>query len=375
MRVLFASGGTGGHIYPGLTLAGELLARGGHEVLFVGTERGLEGELVPRAGYELEFIHSGPLAGNVVNKAKSLLSIGRGVAEAKRIILKFRPQVVVGTGGYACGPVVMAARILGVPVLLQEQNAIPGKANRLLSRGAQIVALGYSQAAPFFPKSVQGKIRVTGNPIRSQLLSQGAEGSYGLLAGKTTVLLMGASQGARRLNQAAKSLYELAGQGQIQLLHQSGPKLFSEAQAQLEEVATEYGGKVEQEGEGLAWRGVHLYPYLYDMASAYRQTDLVISRAGAISLAEIAALGLPAILVPYPHAAANHQFYNARALQEAGAAIMLEDRSLTGELLAGEVTGLLADSTRLQQMASSSGKLGKKEATAQIVDLILETRK
>lgn len=375
MRILFASGGTGGHIYPGLTLAGEL-SRGGHQVLFVGTKRGLEGELVTRAGYQLEFISSAPLVGNPIKKARSLFSTIWGIGEAKKIIAKFKPQVVVGTGGYACGPVVMAAHLAKVPVLLQEQNAIPGKANRFLSRWAEVVALGYSQASAFFPQKEQGKLIYTGNPIRSQILSGGKTGAYGLIDGKTTVLLMGASQGARRLNQAAASLYELAGpSGSIQLLHQSGPKLYHEAKEQLEAVAKKYGGEVKGEGEGLNWEGVHLYPYLFDMPSAYGQANLVISRAGAISLAEITAMGLPAILVPYPYAAADHQTYNAKALVQAGAGILLADRDLTGEVLHREVTKLLQDKTTLSQMGKASLNLGRRQATEQIVDLILSLDK
>lgn len=375
MRVLFASGGTGGHIYPGLTLAGELVRQGEHQVLFVGTKRGLEEELVGREGYRIEFITSAPLSGSMIKRAKSLISIFRGVREARRVIAKFQPQVVVGTGGYACGPVVLAAHLAKVPILLQEQNAIPGKANRVLSRWAEVVALGYSQAAPFFPKSAQGKLTYTGNPIRSQVLTGGQRGAYGLEPGKTTVLLMGASQGARRLNQAAVSLYGLAGQGSIQLLHQTGPKLFPEAKAKLEEAARKFGGKIKKEGQGIAWQGVHLYPYLYDMASAYGQADLVISRAGAISLSEITALGLPAILVPYPYAAANHQAYNARALAEAGGAILLEDQLLTGEFLLEKVTEILSSPDQLSKMATASLSQGRKEATGQIVDLILSLNK
>ncbi len=376
MRVMFASGGTGGHIYPGLTLAQELQRRGEHEVLFVGTKRGLEGELVKRAGYPILFIQSAPLSGGVMTKAKNLWTMQRGIREARALIARFEPQIVVGTGGYACGPVVLAARLAKVPVLLQEQNALPGKANKLLSNWAQAVALGYSQAAPYFPRKVQGKLHFTGNPIREQLLSPPAESAYGLVPGKNTVLLLGASQGARRLNQAAAGLYELAGPGKrLQLLHQSGPKLFAEARGQLEQVAAELGGKVTQEGEGVSWAGVHLYPYLYDMSAAYGQADLVITRAGAGSLSEIMALGLPAVLVPYPHAAADHQTYNAKVLAEAGAGILMADSELSAQSLVSEVTELLASPAKLASMAENSRNLGRPKATGRIVDLILSLAK
>ncbi|HOB22567.1 MAG: undecaprenyldiphospho-muramoylpentapeptide beta-N-acetylglucosaminyltransferase [Firmicutes bacterium] len=366
MRILFASGGTGGHIYPGLTLAKELLARGEHEVLFVGTKRGLEGELVRREGYPLRFIQSAPLTGGLLKKGASLFQITRGVFEAKRLLSEFKPHVVVGTGGYACGPVVLAAHFAKVPVLLQEQNALPGKTNKILSRFAQIVAVGYEESRKYFPERVQGKLIHTGNPIRREIIEAEPKPR-----GKTRILLLGASQGARRLNQAAVSLYELAGQGRIELLHQSGPKLFGEARGQLEKAARSMGGEVKEQGDGVAWRGVQLYPYLYDMPKAYSEADLVITRCGAISLAEITALGLPAILVPYPHAAGDHQTYNARALADRGAGILIKDEELTPQRLAQEVAKLLDSPDVLSQMAAKSRQLGKRGATDQIVDLIL----
>lgn len=359
MRVLIAGGGTGGHVYPGITIAQAIRERKpGAEILFVGTREGLEADVVPREGFALETI---PLVG-IPRRLSPRLALaiwlaGKGFFAALRLVKRFRPDLVVGTGGYVCGPVVLAGLILGVPSAIQEQNAFPGLTNRLLGRLVRRVFLGYEEAARHFPRD---KVMVTGNPIRAGILTADraeAAARLGLDPELTTVLVVGASQGARSLNEALLTcLPRLLLQPRLQVLHIAGKRNY--------EAVREAMGHLNLP-PAMAER-VSLVPYLHEMPAAYAVADLVVSRAGAISLAEMTARGLPLILVPFPYAAADHQLFNARALERKGAAKVILDRELNGERLLAEILSLLRDPTALARMRRASQACGRPEAARAI---------
>ncbi len=364
MRFLIAGGGTGGHIYPGITIAQAIRDRlPSAEILFVGSKNGLEAEVIPREGFPLETILLAGLPRRPSPRLFSALWLaGRGLLTAGRIIRRFRPHLVVGTGGYVCGPVMLAAILAGVPTAIQEQNAFPGLTNRVLGRFVRRVFLAYEEAAGYFARS---KVLLTGNPIRAAVMAVGrAEGAARLELdpGLTTLLVVGASQGARSINEAILTcLPSLLRHPKLQILHITGKRNFAavkEAMAHLN-LAPSMAARV------------HTVPYLYDIPDAFAAADLVVSRAGAITLAEMTARGLPLILVPFPYAAADHQAYNARALEKRGAARVIPDAELTGERLLAEIQPLLREHETLARMSRASRAVGRPEAARLIADELI----
>ena len=357
-KILIAGGGTGGHLYPGIAVAAEA-KKDGIEVLFVGTARGIETRVVPREGFNLKLINAGRFKGmGASQKIKTLLSIPAGVAEAGRVISAFGPDAVLGVGGYASFPAVLAAKIMGKPVILQEQNAVPGLANKLLGKIADRICIGFQAARSFFPKH---KCVLTGNPIRLGLLGINREDALSALKleqKRITILVTGGSGGATKINKAvAGALPKLMDmQHKLQFIHQTGERDFEETAAAYEKA-------------GFTSR---VMPYIYDMAPAYACADLVICRSGALTIAEVTALGKPAVLIPYPFAADNHQEVNARELQDAGAAIVVLDSEATGERLAGVIKGLLLNIESLLEMEERSKALGKPGAAAQVLGICKE---
>ncbi|NPV52922.1 MAG: undecaprenyldiphospho-muramoylpentapeptide beta-N-acetylglucosaminyltransferase [Firmicutes bacterium] len=367
MRVLFAGGGTGGHIYPGITIADALKASGEDvEALFVGSRRGLENEIVPRKGYRLVTIDIAGFERRISLKtAKTLVKAFKGCWQALGVIRSFRPDVVVGTGGYVCGPVVMVAKLLRIPALIHEQNAIPGVTNRILSAFVDIVAATYSESVSCFRRP--DRVVVTGNPVRPSVLAATREGGsarLGLDPQKPTLLVFGGSQGARAINQAMIEGIPLLLQGMpdIQIIHQTGKLDYDKVREELR-ARNLYDGS---RGRG----GIIVTPYIYEMENALAAADLVVSRAGAISIAEITARGLPAILIPLPTAAEHHQERNARALEAGGAARVILEPDLDGRRLAMNILELLRDKDALREMAAGSKKLGRPEATRELVRLV-----
>ncbi|NMB12970.1 MAG: undecaprenyldiphospho-muramoylpentapeptide beta-N-acetylglucosaminyltransferase [Firmicutes bacterium] len=371
MRVLIAAGGTGGHIYPGLTIANEIKARyPSCEITFVGTQYGLEKDIISRAGYSLEIISV-----QYFRRALSLdlLKTGiiavKGLRQSFRLLSDLRPDVVVGTGGYVAGPVLLAAALLRVPTLIQEQNALPGITNRILGRFMRAIALGYAEAARYFPKD--GRVAVTGNPIRSEITAMTKAESIRRLHLQPdcrTIVVFGGSQGGRSINKAMRELApRLNREARLQVIHQTGKKSY-------QDIAEEVLGKDSDENlPPMVQDGcIKIVPYIYDMPAALAAADLVVGRAGALSIAEITARGVPAILIPFPYAAENHQEKNARVLEKAGAARVLLDESVNGESLGDLVFQLLGDAHLLSEMAGASRSLGKVDATRVIVDRIVE---
>lgn len=365
MKVVFAGGGTGGHVYPGITVARALLERDpGAKVVFVGTRKGLEADVVPREGFAFFTIEVAgfrrKLSPDVVLTA---IRACKGFAQSLAILRRERPDVVVGTGGYVSGPVVVAAWTLGIPTLIHEQNALPGFTTRLLSRIASAVAVTYQESTRYLAR--KSEIVVTGNPVRKSILTAGRlEGAraIGLDASRPTLLVFGGSQGARAINEAMVAAVPdlLARNRDLQVIHQTGRRDHAWVVAELETRGVDRGKTSRLVVE----------PYLYEMHMAMACADLVVSRAGAISIAEITARGLPAVLIPFPGAAEGHQERNARALEAAGAAVVILQSELGGDVLRDTVEALLRDRARLERMSRSSRSLGRPHAADALADMV-----
>jgi UDP-N-acetylglucosamine--N-acetylmuramyl-(pentapeptide) pyrophosphoryl-undecaprenol N-acetylglucosamine transferase len=357
--VVIAGGGTGGHLYPGLAVAREIVRRRPDaSVSFAGTARGLEARIVPREGFELDMIRSAGLKGkSIASRLRGLGLLPLGLADAWRIVSRRRPHVVVGVGGYSAGPVVLVAAVRGTATLLLEQNAVPGLTNRLLSRWVRAAAVNFESTLSFF----HGKGFVAGNPVRSEFLEAGGPQSSTFevrTSNLSRVLVLGGSQGAHAINLAmVPAMAELRQRKiQVEVVHQTGERDLA---------ATRSG----YEGAGITARAeAFIDPVVTEMHDA----AVVICRAGATTLAELAALGRPAILVPLPGATDNHQLKNAEALARAGAAVVIEQHALTGAALADALARLLGDPSRRATMSRAMRTLAKPDAASRVVDKILE---
>jgi UDP-N-acetylglucosamine--N-acetylmuramyl-(pentapeptide) pyrophosphoryl-undecaprenol N-acetylglucosamine transferase len=350
VRLLIAGGGTGGHLYPGLAVAEEVTARGG-EVLFVGTTRGLEARVVPAAGYPLELLEVSGL--KRVKPSAFVRGLGRlpiAVSRSLIIVRRFRPDVVLGVGGYASGPVVLAAALARYPTAIQEQNSVPGFTNRTLGRFARAAFIAFPEAQAFFPAR---RVVLVGNPVRRRFVEAAAAPRSDVAGG---LLVVGGSQGARAVNDLVLGALEiLAARGILPpVVHQTGP-------ADAERCTRRYHDL------GLGDR-VTVRPFIEDMAGALFDADLVVGRAGALTLAELAIVGRPAILVPLPTAADDHQTRNAESFSRSGAALVLAERQTTAVRLAETLTDLLADAPRRRSMAQAMTALGRPAAARDIVD-------
>jgi len=354
VRIVIAGGGTGGHLFPGVALAHEFQRqRPGAGILFVGTSRGLETKIIPREGFDLRLIPIGGWVGQKGwRKIKTLLQLPAGLWRSWRILREVRPDLVIGVGGYASGPVVAMAVVMRRARVLVEPNAVPGLTNRLFGSWVNRIYLSFEETRHWFKgRAAAGAIRVLGNPVRRDILSAGERSPEE--SRKATLLVMGGSQGSRALNRAM--MEALAGldawKSRIRIIHQSGEKDAGWLQ------------------EGYAKRGFDavVTPFLSPVSEAYRAADLIICRSGATTVAELTACGRPAILIPFPFATHGHQEKNARALAEAGAAELVLEQDLTGERLARAITNLLSEPGRLDQMAERSRRLGRPDAAEKIV--------
>ncbi len=354
VRVLLTGGGTGGHVYPGLAVAEQLrrLAPDA-DIRFVGTRRGIEATLVPRAGWPLATVPASGFRGlGVVARLRFLLNFAAGGLASLALLLRRRPDVVLGTGGYVSAPVIAAARLLGIACAVQEQNAIPGSVNRLVGRWARRAYLGFAGAARWFPA---GRCVATGNPVRAAMAAAAGQAPPGGAApgGGHRVLVFGGSGGAATLNRAVTgAAADWDARGDLTVLAQTGPREFAAVRDAV--LAAAPGGRVQ------------VVPYIDDMAGELARADLVVCRAGAMTLAELHCLGRPAVLVPFPHATDDHQTRNARDCEKAGAAVVVPDAECDGPRLQALVTSLLADPRRLAAMAAAARSLGRPEAAAVI---------
>lgn len=365
MRFVVTGGGTGGHIYPALAIARGLQDVLGAEVYYLGGTRGMEAEIVPRAGFPFEAISlEGFRRSLTPANIKVAWRAARGVAQARKLIKKIRPAAVVGTGGYVCGPVVLAASLQGIPTMIHEQNALPGITNKILSRFVRQIALTFEDSKKYFPR--KARIKVTGLPVRPEVLQAerlSARARLGLPPGALVVLSFGGSQGARSINNAMPGvLGAYAGRKDVHFLHVTGPRQYD----QFMDIFSKSGISMVDVGN------ITITPYMYDMPDAMAASDLVICRAGAATLAELTVLGLPGILIPYPYAAENHQEHNARAMERAGAALVIRDGELDSDMLLDKINWLLSDSPRLSAMSGFSKSRGKPRALDDIIDCIVK---
>ena len=351
MRVVIAAGGTGGHIYPGIAVGREILRRAvDSEVLFVGTARGLETRIVPENGFQLSLINSAGLKNvGFTGKVKGLALLSKSFLEARRVLREFKPDVVVGAGGYVSGPVLMVASWMKIPTLVMDSNALPGFTNRQLARFVDKAALTFPEAVPFFGS----KGVLTGNPVRREFFDIEPKGK----SAKLCILIFGGSQGARAINDAMIAALPMleAFRERIEITHQTG-------EADFEKVSGAY-----LRGQ---WKESDIRPYISNMVGEFAKADVVICRAGATTCAELAAAGRPSIMIPLPTAADDHQRKNAEAMVAAGAAKMILQKDLNGERLAADIKAFLHDSSALTVMGCSAKTLGRGDAAEATVNLI-----
>lgn len=355
-RILISGGGTGGHIFPALSIANAIKRRTDAEILFVGADNRMEMEKVPAAGYEIIGL---PVAGfnrrNLFKNFAVLLRLFKSIRKARKIVRDFKPDIAIGVGGYASGPTLKAAQRAGVPTLIQEQNSYAGVTNKLLASGARRICVAYDGMDRFFPAD---RIVLTGNPVRKNLLEGSrdksqARLSFGLDPDKPTVLVVGGSLGALTLNESLeKGLRTLIDNG-IQVIWQTGRN---------------FGNRAQTAAKGL--QGAVITQFISDMGAAYAAADLVVSRAGAGSISELQLLGKPCVLVPSPNVAEDHQTKNALALADRRAAIMVRDAEAREKLI-NVILELMADPRRLAAMGANISAMAKCDADEHIVDEIM----
>lgn len=355
MRVLIAAGGTGGHIYPGIAVAQELRRRHPDAAIrFVGTPRGLETRLVPQAGFELSLIDSAGLKNvSLAARMRGAVLLPKSFVSAWHLLRKFKPDVVVGAGGYVSGPVVLMAAITNHRTLVMESNALPGWTNRVLARFVDRAAVSFAEALPYF----RGKATITGNPVRREFFETTAKNRE---AGKFSLLVFGGSQGARAINEAmVAALPKLdALRGSLRIKHQTGT-------ADVDKVRAGY--------EAAGWgETANVVAYIDNMVDDVAQADLIVCRAGATTTAELIAAGKASIMIPFPFAADDHQTKNAEAMEKAGAARMIRQSELTPDGLANEISLLAGSRERVIEMERASKSLSHGNAASAVVDMIEE---
>jgi len=368
MKFLFATGGTAGHINPALAVASYIRENYPEsEILFIGTSDHMESKLVPSAGFELDTIEINGFRRSfspsaIIFNIKTVFRLLRSEGSSKKIIKRFNPDVVIGFGGYVSGPVLQSAARLKIPTCIHEQNAYPGVTNKLLEKGVKNVFLGFARAAEYFKE--QDKLVVSGNPVRDEFRNKDrteARRALGYDDDRFVVLAFGGSQGAGRINKAMVNVIkDLNGRSDISIVLGAGSYYYDAIIKSFEEEGFEFGDNIR------------VIEYIDDMASYLAAADLVISRSGALTVAETTVSGRPAIFIPSPMVTGNHQYYNALAVAEAGGAIIIEEKNLEDAKLTEEIIRLKDDPQALARMAKASRECGPDRATDIICDKILE---
>ncbi|KGE18108.1 undecaprenyldiphospho-muramoylpentapeptide beta-N-acetylglucosaminyltransferase [Paenibacillus wynnii] len=360
MRIVLSGGGTGGHIYPAVAVARQLEAEEKHtEILYIGGTRGLESKLVPQENIPFKAIDiTGFKRKLSLDNVKTVVRFLKGVKSSKEMLREFKPDVVIGTGGYVCGPVVYAASKLGIPTLIHEQNAIPGLTNKFLSRYADTVAVSFAGTESSFPGSK--RVIYTGNPRATTVTTANPQRGYaslGISEGSTVVLVVGGSRGAKAINNAMIEMAPFVGKGKgVHYVYVTGEPYFEETR------------KVLRQKLGGLPNGLHILPYIHNMPEVLACTSLIVNRAGASFLAEITALGIPSILIPSPNVTNNHQEANARQLEGEGAAVVILEKDLSGKALHGVIQSIIGDEDLRQKMSQHSLRLGKRDSAGVITN-------
>jgi UDP-N-acetylglucosamine--N-acetylmuramyl-(pentapeptide) pyrophosphoryl-undecaprenol N-acetylglucosamine transferase len=359
LRVIIAGGGTAGHINPGIAIAKYIKQKDNSaDILFIGTKRGMETTLVPREGFELKLIKVKGFRRKLsVDTLISIKELLQGIAEARSVIKQFKPDVVIGTGGYVCGPVVFNASMMKIPTLIHEQNAFPGVTNRILSRFVDAAAISFKESEQYF-KSAR-RLVYTGNPVRSEIIHanrQAAREKLGVKPDRQFVVVFGGSLGAGKINDTV-----------VEMLKKHNADynlLFGTGNSQHEEIKNKL--------KHINLPTVNIEPYIYNMGDAMAAADLIICRAGAITCAELTALGIPSIMIPSPNVVANHQEHNARSLERQGASVVILEKDLNPELLYRQITDLLNDREQLNKMSRNARKIGIVNSAQKIYSIIQE---
>ncbi|MCG1012167.1 undecaprenyldiphospho-muramoylpentapeptide beta-N-acetylglucosaminyltransferase [Tepidanaerobacter sp. GT38] len=364
-KFILAGGGTGGHIYPAIAIAqGIKETFPDADILFIGTNRGLEKELVKKAGFPLKTIRVKGFRRKLsLDTLISIKELVHGAFDSFSLIKKEKPDMVIGTGGYVAGPVLFFASIMGIPSAIHEQNVTPGVTNKILARFVDRIFVSFSDSMKFFPK---GKTFLVGNPVRKEISSGNrlsALKKFGLSPDIPVVLCFGGSQGAARINDAICKIIEaIKDNARFQLIHITGKNHYDKIKSTLENK----GITLDRLGH------IIVRPYIYEMQDSYAAADLVISRAGALTISELSACGKPAILIPLPTAANHHQDYNAKYMEENGAAVVMHEDKLSGETLLRTIENIIFDKSRLHKMSMASKNLAREDA---VEKMLVEIRK
>lgn len=356
VKAILAAGGTAGHINPAVAIAKKITANGG-EVLFIGNEKGMESELVPKEGFPIEGIKVSGFKRSLSPKnIKTVWQALRGLEKTKKIIKEYKPDIVIGCGGYVSGPAVQTAALMKIPTLIHEQNAFPGMTTKILSRSVSRICVSFEDSIKYFPN--KDKIILTGNPLRENILETGYEQAREKLGlTKPTVLVFGGSLGAKKINDTMTALVTDIGED-IEIIWGTGKRYYDDIMAELK------GKEIP--------KNIRIMPYIYNMDEAMSGADIVVSRAGAITLGEICAKGRGAVLIPSPYVANNHQEYNARALEKNGAAMIIGENELSPALLKKTLYSLTENKDKLQEMQKNALKMSRADATDVIYSEILK---
>ncbi|SNX52788.1 undecaprenyldiphospho-muramoylpentapeptide beta-N-acetylglucosaminyltransferase [Thermoanaerobacterium sp. RBIITD] len=360
MKYLMTGGGTGGHIYPAIAIANEIRRNENDaDILFVGTEKGLEKELVPKSGYVLRTIRVKGFKRKIsLDTIKTVKIAFDGLFDARRIINEFKPDIVIGTGGYVCGPVVMMAVLKHIPTLIHEQNAFPGITNRILSRFVNIVATAFEDSKKYFHN--KDKVYVTGNPVRLEILNVNKDQALkklGLVQDKKVIVSVGGSRGAAKINECMVDLLKYINDD-VQILIITGKNQYDTVIKMMKD----YDIGIKD--------NIKIIPYCYNMEDIYAVADIMICRSGAITLAELTATKTASILIPSPNVTHNHQEYNARVLEKNGAALIILEKDLSGKILYDKINSILKNPVLLEKMKVSAKKMSKVNAANDIYKLI-----
>ncbi|MDR2464808.1 MAG: undecaprenyldiphospho-muramoylpentapeptide beta-N-acetylglucosaminyltransferase [Streptococcaceae bacterium] len=362
MRIILTGGGTGGHIYPALAFAKYMKSNiPGTEILYIGGERGLEGKLVPEAGLPFESIElQGFKRSLSPSNIKTVALFLKSLKRAKTLIQTFQPDVVIGTGGYVSGSVMYQASKMGIPTIVHEQNSVPGMTNKFLSKHATAIATSFKQVSAYFPKAK--KVVYTGNPRAEEVASIEKSDiltEFGLNTNKPTAVIFGGSQGALKINQALVEALPKFNGKPYQILYASGERYYKEFESVFENAAKEMDN-------------ISILPYISRMPEVLANASLMVGRSGATSIAEITALGLPAIFIPSPYVTNDHQTKNAKALVDTGAAKLILDEELNGETLVQAIDSVFCEPSVLKEMSEASTGLGVKDANQRLYKLAKE---
>jgi len=365
MKVLITGGGTAGHINPALAIAQKVrLQDSSNEVLYVGTKNGLESDLVPKEGFPFKYVTAKYFRRKLsIENIKTLFASAKGVMEASKIIKDFKPDIVIGTGGYVCGPVVLAAYFKKIPTMILEQNVFPGITNKLLSKVVDVIGISFVEAEKYFPEQARKKLVLVGNPVRKDILTADRKKSRAKLnlnSDDIYIYSFGGSGGQISLNEAIISVMEkYNGKSNVKFLHVTGKKLYDSFMKQL-------NSKIEVK------KNIEVKNYMYDAATALSASDIVIGSAGAITIAEITAIGVPSILIPKTYTAENHQEYNARALEKEGAAKVILEKDLSGSELIKAIEEIIDNKNVLKAMSLNSKRMGNTDVENKIYEAMVK---